>query len=130
MVDKHGIRRDPHANEAVQTWKSAKTKHQLISFFGFAKHFREFIKGYADKTYPVQQLMRHLGKKVTWSNAAEEGVLSENKMRCVRGSVIGRASRKRHIRPTYRCLSGRDFRVTSSRGGVEWQDHLEITSVR
>ena len=56
------------------------------------------------------------------------GVLSENKMRCVRGSVIGRASRKSYIRSTYRCLSGRDFRVTSSKGGVEWQHHLEITS--
>ena len=28
--------------------------------------------GYADKKYPMQQLMRHKGKKFTWNNAAEE----------------------------------------------------------
>ena len=72
MVDKHGIRPDPDAVEAVLTWKSPKTEHQLMSFLGFANYYREFIKGYADKVYPMQQLMRHKGKKFTWNNAAEE----------------------------------------------------------
>ena len=56
-MDKHGIRPDPDTLEAVLTWNSPKT---------------EFIKGYADKVYPMQQLMRHKGKKFTWSNAAEK----------------------------------------------------------
>ena len=43
-----------------------------MSFPGFANYYREFLKGYADKVYPMQQLMRHKGKKFTWSNAAEE----------------------------------------------------------
>ena len=72
MVDRHGIRPDPDAVEAVLTWKSPKTEHQLMSFLGFANYYREFIKGYADKVYPMQQLMRHKGKKFTWNNAAEE----------------------------------------------------------
>ena len=71
MVDKHGIRPDTDAVEAVLTWKSPKTEHQLMSFLGFANYYREFIKGYADKVYPMQQLMRHKGKKFTWNNAAE-----------------------------------------------------------
>ena len=62
MVDRHGIRPDPDAVEAVLTWKSPKTEHQLMSFLGFANYYREFIKGYADKVYPMQQLMRRKGK--------------------------------------------------------------------
>ena len=70
IVDKHGIRPDPDALEAVLTWK--KTEQQLMSFLGVANYYREFIKGYADKVYPMQQLMRHKGKKFNWNNAAEE----------------------------------------------------------
>ena len=72
MVDKHGIRPEPDALETFLTCKSPKTEHQLMSFLGFANYYREFIKGYADKVYPMQQLMRHKGKKFTWINAAEE----------------------------------------------------------
>ena len=49
MVDKHGIRPDPDAVEAVLTWKLPKTEHQLMSFLGFTNYYREFIMGYADK---------------------------------------------------------------------------------
>ena len=71
-MDKHEIRPNPEAVEAVLTWKSPKTEHQLKSFLGFAKYFREFIKGYAHKSYPMQQLMRPKGKKFMWNNAAEQ----------------------------------------------------------
>ena len=54
MVDRHGIRPDPDAVEAVLTGKSPKTEHQLMSFLGFANYYREFIKGYADKVYPMR----------------------------------------------------------------------------
>ena len=64
MVDKHGIRPDPDAVEGVLTGKSQKkTEHQLMSFLGFANYYRVFIKGYSDKVYPMQQLMRHKRKK-------------------------------------------------------------------
>ena len=48
MMDRHGIRPDPDAVEAVLTWKLPKMEHQLMNFLGFAKYYREFIKGYAD----------------------------------------------------------------------------------
>ena len=53
-----------------------------MSFLGFANYYREFIKGYADKVYPMQQLMRHKGKKFKWNNAAEESFQRIKKELC------------------------------------------------
>ena len=36
MVNKHGVRPDPDALEAVLTWKALKTDTQLMSFLGCA----------------------------------------------------------------------------------------------
>ena len=63
VVDRHGVRPDLEAVEAVLTWKAPRTDTQLLSFLGFANYYREFIKGYADKMYPMQKLMRNKGKK-------------------------------------------------------------------
>ena len=93
MVDKHGIRPDPDAVEAVLTWKSPKTENQLMSFLGFANYYREFVKGYADKVYPMQQLMRHKGKKFTWNNAAEESFQRIKKELC-EAPVLGMPTEK------------------------------------
>ena len=71
LVDKHGVRPDPEAVEAVLTWKAPKTDTQLMSFLGFANYYREFIKGYADKIYPMQRLMTNKGKKFTWTDEAQ-----------------------------------------------------------
>ena len=71
LVDKHGVRPDSEAVEAFLTWKAPKTDTQLMSFLGFAKYYREFIKGYADKIYPMQQLMRKKGKKFTYTDEAQ-----------------------------------------------------------
>ena len=59
MVDRHGVRPDPEAVEAVLTCKALRMDTQLMSFLGLANYYREFIKGYADKVYPMQQLMRN-----------------------------------------------------------------------
>ena len=76
MVDKHGIRPDSYALEAVLLWKSPNI------FLGFSSYWREFIKGYADKVYPMQQLMRHKGTKFMWNNAAEESFQRKKKELC------------------------------------------------
>ena len=93
MVDKHGIRPDRDAVEAVLTWKSPKAELQLMSFLDFANYYREFIKGYADKMYPMQQLMRHKGKKFTWNNAAEESFLGIKK-KLSKAPVLGMPAEK------------------------------------
>ena len=63
-MDRHGVRPDPEAVEAVLTWKAPRTDTHLLSFLGFANYYREFIKGYADKAYPMQKLMRKKREKV------------------------------------------------------------------
>ena len=79
MVDRHGVRPDPEAVEAVLTWKAPRTDTQHMSFLGFANYNREFIKGYADKVYPMQKLMRNKGEKFEWSDEAQTAF--ENKKR-------------------------------------------------
>ena len=71
LVDKHGMRPDPEAIEAALTWNAPKTDTQLMIFLGFANYYREFIKGYADKIYPMQRLMGNKGKKFTWTDEAQ-----------------------------------------------------------
>ena len=69
------------------------TKHQLMIFLGFANYYRELIKGYADKVYPMQQLMSHKGKKFTWNNAAEESFQRKKKYLC-EAPVLGMPTEK------------------------------------
>ena len=39
------------------------------SFMGTANYYHELIKGYADKVYPIQKLMRNKGKKFEWNES-------------------------------------------------------------
>ena len=71
MVDRHGVRPDSEAVEALLTWKAPRTDTQLMSFLGFANYYHEFIKGYADKVYPMQNLMRSKGKNFEWNEEAQ-----------------------------------------------------------
>ena len=93
LVDKHGIRPNPYAIEVVLTWKSPRTDHQLMSFLGFANYYRELNKGYADKVYPMQQLMRHKCKKFTSNNAAE-GSFQRIKKELCEAPVLGMPTEK------------------------------------
>ena len=93
MVDRHGVRPDPEAVEAVLTWKAPRTDTQLLSFLGFANYYREFIKGYADKVYPMQKLMRNKGKKFEWNDEAQ--VAFENiKRELCEGAVLAMPTEK------------------------------------
>ena len=93
MVDRHGVRPDPEATEAVLTWKAPRTDTQLMSFLGFANYYREFIKGYADKVYPMQKLMRNKGKKFEWNDEAQ--VAFENiKRELCEAPVLGMPTEK------------------------------------
>ena len=93
MVDRHGVRPDPEAVEAVLTWKAPRTDTQLLSFLGFANYYWKFIKGYVDKVYPMQKLMRNKGKKFEWSDEAE--VAFENiKRKLCEAPVLGMPTEK------------------------------------
>ena len=93
MVDRHGIRPDPDAVEAVLIWKSPKTEHQLMSFLGFANYYREFIKGYADKVYPMQQLMRQKGQEVHVEQRSRR-IIPEKKKELCEEPVLGMPTEK------------------------------------
>ena len=93
LVDKHGVRPDPEAVEAVLTWKAPKTDTQLMSFLGFANYYREFIKGYADKIYPMQRLMRNKGKKFTWTDEAQVSIENIKRELC-EAPVLGMPTEK------------------------------------
>ena len=93
MVYRHGVRPDPEAVEAVLTWKAPRTDTQLLSFLGFANYYREFIKGYADKVYPMQKLMLNKGKKFEWNDEAQ--VAFENiKRELCEAPVLGMPTEK------------------------------------
>ena len=79
MVDRYGVRPDPEAVEDVLTWNAPRTDTQLMIFLGFANYYREFVKGYADKVYPVQKLLRNKRKKFEWNEEAQAAF--ENKKR-------------------------------------------------
>ena len=93
MVDRHGKRPDTEAVEAVLTWKAPKTDTQLMSFLGFANYYREFIKGYADKVYPMQKLMRNKGKKFEWNEEAQAALENINRELC-EAPVLGMPTEK------------------------------------
>ena len=61
MVDKHGVRPDPDAVEAVLIWNITKTDTQMMSFLGFANFLSSVQKRI--QSLPKQQLMRKKGKK-------------------------------------------------------------------
>ena len=65
------------------TWKAPRTDTQLMSFLGFANYYREFIKGYADKVYPMQKLMRNKGKKFEWNDEAQVAFENIKRELCV-----------------------------------------------
>ena len=93
MVDRHGVRPDPEAVEAVLTWKAPRTDTQLMRFLVFANYYREFIKGYGDKVYPMQKLMRNKGKKFEWNDEAQ--VAFENiKRELCEAPVLGMPTEK------------------------------------
>ena len=93
MVDRHGVRPDPEAVEAVLTWKAPRTDTQLMSFLGFTNHCREFIKGYADQVYPMQKLMRNQGKKFELNEEAQAAFENIKRELCEK-PVLGMPTKK------------------------------------
>ena len=93
LVDKHGVRSDPEAVEAALTKKAPKTDTQLMIFLGFANYYREFVKGYADKIYPMQQLMKNKGKKLSWTYEAQVSFEKIKREFCD-ASVLGMTTEK------------------------------------
>ena len=94
MVDRHGVRPDPEAVEAVLKWKAPRMDTQLMSFLGFENYYREFIKGYADKVHPMQQLMHNKGKKFEWGDEKAQAAFENKKRELCEAPVLGMPTEK------------------------------------
>ncbi|XP_063727255.1 uncharacterized protein LOC134854826 [Symsagittifera roscoffensis] len=88
MVDVYGVRPDPEAVEVVLTWKAPRTDTQLMSNYN-----REFVKGYTDKVYPMQKLMRNKGKKFEWNEEAH-AAFEKMKQELCEAPVLGMPTEK------------------------------------
>ena len=64
-----------------------------MSFLGFVNYYREFIKGYADKVYPMQKLMRSKEKKFEWNEKAQ-AALENIKRELCEAPVLGMPTEK------------------------------------
>ena len=64
----------------------------LMSFLGFAKYCREFMKRYTDKVYPMQQLMHNKEKKFEWNERAQDEAGT------LRSASARHAHRESHVR--------------------------------
>ena len=88
MVDVYGVRPDSEAVEVVLTWKAPRTDTQLMSNYN-----REFVKGYTDKVYPMQKLMRNKGKKFEWNEEAH-AAFEKMKQELCEAPVLGMPTEK------------------------------------
>ena len=52
IVSKDGIETDPKKIEAIRDWPRPCTVTDVRSFLGFTKHYRRFLKGYAQIAHP------------------------------------------------------------------------------
>ena len=93
MVDRHSVRPNLETVGAVLTWKAPRTDTQLMSFLRFANYYREFIKGYADKVYLMQKLMRDKRKKFEWNEEAQ-AVFENIKRELCEAPVLGMPTKK------------------------------------
>ena len=64
-----------------------------MNFLGFANCYREFIKGYADKVYPMQKLKRNKGKKCKLNEEAQAAFENIKRELC-EAPVVGMPTEK------------------------------------
>ena len=67
-----------------------------MSFLGLANFYHEFIKGYADKVYTLQKMIRK--RKEVRIERKSAGSLRDNKARTVPGACDRQAHREGHVR--------------------------------
>ena len=63
VIGASGLKVDPAKTKAVEEWPAPTNIPELRAFLGFANYFRKFIPSYAQKTAPLNNLLR---KKVQW----------------------------------------------------------------
>ena len=71
IITKDGVLPDPEAVKKVQSWQPPRSRTELASFFGFANYYREFVKDFATKAFPMSSLMRKAAP-FQWTQEAQD----------------------------------------------------------
>ena len=58
VVSENGVETDPEKVNALKSWPIPKNLKELRSFLGFSGYYRRFIKSYADRVKPLNELTR------------------------------------------------------------------------
>jgi hypothetical protein len=66
VIGEGEVRMDPLKVKAVRTWPPPKDLHELHVFMGLISWLRPFLKGYAHKSHPLNNLTKK-GVKVVWT---------------------------------------------------------------
>jgi hypothetical protein len=57
-VTAQGLQVDPVKRDAILSWPTPKTAHDVRAFLGLAQYYAEFIPYYADVTFPLSELLK------------------------------------------------------------------------
>jgi len=69
VVTGEGIKVDDSTIEAIRTWPTSKSVHNLRSFHGLASFYRQFIKDFSTIMPPIAEVMK--GTSLKWSSQAQ-----------------------------------------------------------
>lgn len=75
IISHEGVQTDPELIESMINFPVPKTKRQVKQFLALTGYYRQFIKGYIDIAYPLQQLVP-IDHKWTWGPDQQEAFYS------------------------------------------------------
>ena len=75
LISPHGIRMDPKKVEAVTSWPTPLSQHDIQVFLGFANFYRKFINEYSRVVTPLTSLLKK-GVTFRWSSEAQKAFRS------------------------------------------------------
>ena len=86
LVDKNGVRPDPHKVTAVSSFPQPRSLRELRSFLGLCSYFRRFVPNFADVAQPLTHL---LNKAVPYQRTKEcESSFSQLKFLLTSGPIL------------------------------------------
>ena len=73
IVGRDGVRMDPVKVEAVTSWPTPKSPHDVRMFLGLANFYRRFIKDFSRLAAPLTRLLKkeNMARKFSWSEDAQ-----------------------------------------------------------